>query len=81
MGGGGGGEWWTGYNNIIGTYQWVIIITDSATCRLISEAINLIFGGIFSCNSYVRLDSGKSREVPIVKFHRAMYVAKSQQIH
>ena len=62
MGGGG----WMGYN-IIGTYQWVVIIIDSATCRLISEAINLIFGGIFSC--YVRLDSGRSREVSTIEFH------------
>ena len=64
-----GGGWWTGYKNIIGTYQWVVIITDSATCRLISEAINLIVGGIFSYNGCVRLDSGKSRAVPIIKFH------------
>ena len=62
------GAGWTGYN-IIGIYQWVVIIIDSATCRLISEAINLIFGGIFSCNSYVRLDSGKSWEVSTIEFH------------
>ena len=57
-----------GYN-IIGIYQWVVIIIDSATCtcRLIGEAINSIFGGIFSC--YVRLDSGKSWEVSTIEFH------------